>query len=756
MNRRWLEYIASFLVLAILIAYTYVNLVATPYIGFEFNTVDGAILELYAQADGGDLLLEGDILRQVGNVFWETYRANQTQPLFEGVTTGDSVVIRVLRAGKEQTVNWVVPGVSTAELLDRLIDIWWLPYFFWLAGLGTVLVIRPVDIRRQLLIVFFYLTALWLMLGTTGGSHLWYSAVIFRALIWLTIPVYLHLHWVFPAPLAKLPTKAWWPLYALAGALAVAELIQRLDGNLYPIGLLIALGGSLVLLALHFILRKSQRRDIGILIILALLAFLPTLLLLGLWVTARPSPVTAIGFVTLLGLPGGYFYVAYRRQPGWPQLRANRLVSLYLFLMLFFLIALVATPLIARAELGSASVAITILVALITALITSIGYPPFSRFVERQLLDMPYTPEELVGLYATRITTRLGAAELVDLLQNEVLPTLQIRQAAMLELRTDGRTRVIYYQGLTDSQLPDDNSVDRLLTGKHKDDTYSDTLPWLKFWLPFRLEGKLIGLWLFGRRDPDDTYSEGVARLLEVLAHQTAIALANISKTEQLQRLYDAGIQRQEEERLSLARELHDDTLNDLAALGMYRSDPVQFMRIHERLVERIRLIIRGLRPARLEYGLWRGLSDLVNDSQDRSRPEVTVALNIPPSDVSYPDIVERQLYRITQQAIENAVEHANPTQVTVEGSLNEGAIHLIIRDNGVGMPNPQQLDLVGLLENHHYGLVGMYERASLINAEMHITSEPGTYTVIEVKWAAPEVRSMPDKVSEDMKAHTV
>ncbi|MEZ4517299.1 MAG: hypothetical protein R3C44_10850 [Chloroflexota bacterium] len=686
---------------------------------------------------GSDQLYEGDVLQQVGDISWEMYRTDQTQPLFENASPGESVTIQVLRDGEEQTVNWIIPGVNTTELLFRLVDIWWLPYFFWLAGLGTVLVIRPVDIRRTLLIAFFYLTALWLILGTTGSSHLWYSATLFRASIWLTIPIYLHLHWVFPAQLAKVSSKVWWPIYGGAILLALAELGQLLPPNLYPIGLLIALGGSLVLLIAHFVLRKSQRRDIGILLVLVLFAFLPTLILLGFWVTDTPLPITALGFIALLGLPGGYFYVAYRGQPGWPQLRVNRLVSLYLFLMLVFVIAVVVTPLVAHTGLDSASVPIAILIALATALVTSVGYPPFSRFIERQLLDMPYTPEQLVALYATRITTRLSTADLVDLLRNEVLPTLQVRQSAMLQLQPDGRTRTIYRQGLPDVELPDSNLIGQLLTGN---DAVTDAPSWLKFRLPLKLDGEPIGIWLFGRRDPDDAYPEGIVRLLEVLSHQTSIALANISKTEQLQKLYEVSIQRQEEERISLARELHDDTLNDLAAIGMYRSDPAQFMRIHERLVDRIRLIIRGLRPAMLEYGLWRGLADLVQDLQDRGQSGVEVVLRVPESDSRYPERVEQQLYRITQQAVENALEHARPTIVSIDGFLHEGAAHLIIKDDGIGMPNPQQLDLGGLLENHHYGLVGMFERASLINAEMHISSEPGVYTSMEVNWTAPEI----------------
>jgi len=77
----------------------------------------------------------------------------------------------------------------------------------------------------------------------------------------------------------------------------------------------------------------------------------------------------------------------------------------------------------------------------------------------------------------------------------------------------------------------------------------------------------LIGVWLLGRRDPNDYYEDYVVQALETIAQQTTIAIINHHKSIRLRSLYEANINRNEAERANLARELHDDTLNTLAML---------------------------------------------------------------------------------------------------------------------------------------------------------------------------------------------
>lgn len=88
------------------------------------------------------------------------------------------------------------------KLSKNLNSGWWLPYVVWMAGTATLLFIRPKDLRWRLLVAFNYFTALWLVTGSGPAKwHLWGSALFMRMAIWMTIPVYLHLHWVFPRTL---------------------------------------------------------------------------------------------------------------------------------------------------------------------------------------------------------------------------------------------------------------------------------------------------------------------------------------------------------------------------------------------------------------------------------------------------------------------------------------------------------------------------------------------------------------------------
>jgi hypothetical protein len=120
------------------------------------------------------------------------------------------------------TISWAMPGPSAAELRGRY-NLLVLPYLFWLVGTLTLLLLRPFDTRWRLLIAFSYLTAIWLMAGLVSQTAIWHSAIVMRMAIWLCVPIYWHLHWVFPQPLRRLPNWMWPTVYLIATALAAAE-----------------------------------------------------------------------------------------------------------------------------------------------------------------------------------------------------------------------------------------------------------------------------------------------------------------------------------------------------------------------------------------------------------------------------------------------------------------------------------------------------------------------------------------------------
>jgi len=90
----------------------------------------------------------------------------------------------------------------------------------------------------------------------------------------------------------------------------------------------------LALLALHFICQPPQRRDTRLLLVAAGVAFFPAIVLGILGLLGTYPRIGAIGLLALPVLPGSYFYAAYRHQLSGLELRANRLISVYLFLIL--------------------------------------------------------------------------------------------------------------------------------------------------------------------------------------------------------------------------------------------------------------------------------------------------------------------------------------------------------------------------------------------------------------------------------------
>jgi signal transduction histidine kinase len=94
------------------------------------------------------------------------------------------------------------------------------------------------------------------------------------------------------------------------------------------------------------------------------------------------------------------------------------------------------------------------------------------------------------------------------------------------------------------------------------------------------------------------------------------------------------------------------------------------------------------------------------------------------------PDGVENHLLRITQEAIANAIKHANPRQIQVQLVFEIGSVALIVRDDGHGF----NVDKFSASRNGHFGLAGMRERAKTMQATIEMESASGTGTTIAVE----------------------
>jgi len=204
--------------------------------------------------------------------------------------------------------------------------------------------------------------------------------------------------------------------------------------------------------------------------------------------------------------------------------------------------------------------------------------------------------------------------------------------------------------------------------------------------------------------------------------------------------------QTQEDERRRLARELHDETIQDLTALGQQVQiiginrrnnglDDIQELRdLHQstqEAIERVRRLSRGLRPIYLEdLGLIPALQMLAQDTE--------LELDIPASFRSEGDLrrldaeTELALYRIVQEALSNVSRHARAKHVWITVNFKDDGTLLAVRDDGVGFQPPDQTS--DLARTGHYGLIGMVERAVLIGAHLDIRSNPNQGTQITAR----------------------
>lgn len=730
---------AVFIILAI---FTYAYFFKMPYAGFDFS--GGYIVEVWSGSPGNGLQV-GDRLIQVGEVLWEEFTANVVQPLLANVQAGEVVELTVAREGEVLTIPWTIPGFSREVFLERLFNNWWLAYIFWTAAAVTYLFIRPADKRWHLFIAFFLLTAVWLSAGSNSRWHIWYSALVLKATVWLCIPVYWHLHWHFPKPLGRLPRWLVWAVYGAGIILALLELLQLLPQSLHLFGFLLAIAGVLALLLAHAILQVEQRESLHFLLRVGVVVILLMIVggVLSLSGNLRPVSLALTGLPLL---PLAYIYVIYRHHSGKLELRANRIIVLYLYFIIIATSALILGTIVTNLFGQSRTTILLILItAIVVGLITAVSFPAFERFVERRILGMSLPLGSLLETYATQIVTKLDKAALIQLLKEQVLPSLLVRQSAIIYWEESRPSPVtLFTMGIENEDLPTAADIPTLLKqagayrSLHSDDGEAQVCPWVQLSLRLRVGDKRTGLWLLGRRDPDDIYLQQEIPTLQALAAQTAIALTNILQAENLHMLYQANIDRHESERTRLALELHDIILSRMALLVIYiDEDQVtpQFYETFEELTTRFRQTISNLRPAMLNYGLRTALDDLVDRLQDRIGDNMLLKFNVSPSHIRYPVNVEQHVFRIVQQAVENALQHAEARQLLISGSLALDSIQLVVEDDGVGFLSGEYLDLSALLMNKHFGLAGMFERAALIGAQVKIDSAPGRGTRVSTTW---------------------
>jgi signal transduction histidine kinase len=200
----------------------------------------------------------------------------------------------------------------------------------------------------------------------------------------------------------------------------------------------------------------------------------------------------------------------------------------------------------------------------------------------------------------------------------------------------------------------------------------------------------------------------------------------------------------QEDERSRLARELHDDTIQSLIALGqrvqltriklaegqLTDSSLEEIQGLNEQNIKELRRITRDLRPLYLEdLGLVAALDMLARETSKEIGTDVNFQ-RVGDERRLMPEI-EMAFYRMAQEGLSNVIRHANATQASIVMHFDLTSTTLTISDDGQGFVIPESP--AEFAPSGHYGLLGLHERAELIGANLEIHSSPdrGTQLVI-------------------------
>ena len=229
-------------------------------------------------------------------------------------------------------------------------------------------------------------------------------------------------------------------------------------------------------------------------------------------------------------------------------------------------------------------------------------------------------------------------------------------------------------------------------------------------------------------------------RQIVALEKETAARFNEISHArETLQELSARLVAAQEDERRSIARELHDEVGQSLTGVLLEMANLSTLIRARKteslepkaneikKLVEDSIAVVRNmallLRPPMLDdLGLVPALQWQAREITRRSGIRVKIAAEGIPE--SLPEDVRTCIYRIVQEALHNVMQHASANAVRVSMHLEEGHIYLSIQDDGKGFAAKEERGM---------GLLGMEERVSHLGGSFAVESEPGEGAILRV-----------------------
>ncbi len=750
------------------------------YDGLEWNPLSGEVLIVDPNGPAAELLQVGDIVLRMQGL-----PAAIAPPLYSRLIERDEVAFDLRRLGADIRSIVTMTRPPPRIIVQRLVPLAG-GLAFWLIGVAVMAFGQAGGLAR-----LFFSSCLVAsgVLGTgsiSTAGPVW-SSTLFNILLWFAGPIAVHLHLRFPeargrsrtlpAALYGLATLGSLPFLLLgaAGVRASAwNAVVFMAGRLFlSANLLLVVGLLLNSYRTATTVHARQRirlvalgSGLGLLLVIVL-SILPGAL------TMRPLVSYEVSFAFLIAVPASYGYAIAR----------HRLIRLEKFLsrgaaytLVFALLAaiylgvttaieallpgdLLQQPLLNMMLILLLAATAVLLSRRIQALVDFAfygGWYDYRSAVARitKGLEEHRDSDALAATLSTRLqdTLRLERACIFiatrdgSLVASECeLPGGAANHAGPMNLAAQGEL-VQYLQSNSrpiSAEALRESMQDRPLTKGERSalQALSDCLM-----VPVAGSEGLLAVMALGRRRGGEGFSAEDLDILDLVARHAGAAIENVRlagevrrHVAEVQQLHKRLLQAREEERKSLARELHDEAIQSLVGMN-YRlahleSGQTQALRGEMlRIVEGLRRMIHRLRPPALDnFGMVTAVRSELRERAVRSSGSLRIDLHVEGDpELEIPEEIGLCVYRVIQEALNNIERHAGARKVDVTLVLGAEEIQLLVQDDGRGFRVPQQLGL--LLEEDHFGLVGLRERLELLYGTLEIESAPGSGTTLRAR----------------------
>ena len=694
---------------------------------------------------------------------------NLNVPVHQPKTPGEIEQYVIQRDHLTITIPVLVGSyVNHLDYLANIVPVQLLSLLMCLLGLVLIFFSPVSDVRGRLIAMAWVLAGVALTATGPGySSCAWFAPNVamltFAAAIFIATAAHLY----FPVPSFSDRTRNFivWILFGTSTFLIIAYLSQQIYlaiHNLNPptsitfqainyifyFSLLFDIG--LLLKNHYFVEDQDIKRQTSIIFLGTLIGFLPFLLFsaLPLLIFGRGSEYillpSSISSLLLIFIPVSYGYVIYQRKLLKIDFIINRALVLFLLILLtlfasFSILSLISKLFNLPAQMAIAGSILCVLVALPSATLQK----RIQVQVDRILYGSYYDYTTVTSDISNRLAQTVDRSAYINLLTHELPEKMKIKKSAILLLADNSLE--IQVPESDDFSIPlSDEICQKLATIQEPvlaQNLWNLSAPatierwrlfsWAQLLVPIVHLDTLNGVLFFGDRISGEIYSNQDLQILGTVGQQAALSIANIILVETLRGLAQQLVRSDEEQRKKVARDLHDSVLQNLFFVKqrLARSDP-EAASFVDHTITMLRQTIKAQRSSFLDRGLTLALQDLINHMEQLAGDDLAILWhNYLDEEIILTDEKATSLYRIVQESLANVLKHAQADKAVVTAKKDNGVLEIQIEDNGIGLSSRSQGPV-----GHHYGLLGMRERASMIGAEMNITSAPGSGTTVSVK----------------------